>query len=274
MYGRFQPLHMGHIALYNTARVLCDDVHIVLNATQGTPNNRNPFNVHQKGTMFLLANDDLPPQNLHYAKVYLGKGGDVSADVATLLKVFEKIAPHDKIVIPYHRKPDDIRSFLVDGEERRLHYVDLLTKPIGPLLALSLTEHHILKYVQMDAAHVRNGSKGDDYLNPRVSAYIKWQMAQAEVNGRDVGASAHNDTQHVPRPEILDVLDHPHFQNPFAHLNGNHAGESSGADMNGATGGHLSRPAHQDFSQNKGHHASPTRTNGVPHPNQLLRLEQ
>ncbi len=56
LFGRFQPLHLGHEALLKTLRSSGLNINLVLNdKTDNISGERNPFNAHQRDKMVNLA---------------------------------------------------------------------------------------------------------------------------------------------------------------------------------------------------------------------------
>lgn len=208
MFGRFQPLHEGHIAIIDAVLKTGFDVHIILNGKVNTENNKNPYNVQQKKIMFNLALPQIKPENLHSADVYLGGGGDIGKDLQNLIGIIRTIAPDNEIVIPYARKQGDIQNFLVSGQTyTNIHYVDLLTKPIGPFKQQVFCADMIPDYVDVCATQIRKKKAPLSVINHDVKIYLEWEQAKAEANNRLVGSDPANDRIIIPHPpEIERVL--------------------------------------------------------------------
>lgn len=176
------------------------DFHVILNANVNTANGKNPYNVGQKIEMIRLALPRIPEERLHPLKFYLGLGGvDVGADKDQLVAKIEEIAPHDKVVICYIRKEDDIKDFLVHGKILHGHYVDML-----PFQKQILVPH--AEYSELCATSVREGTAPDNALHPKVKIFLDWEKAKAELNGRRLGDDSREDTKFIARPDGLPLV--------------------------------------------------------------------
>lgn len=188
LFGRFQPLHLGHMALLEAIRRSGLEVHVVINEKHDTPDERNPYNFFQKIAMFGKALPWLSSRNLHPANVYLGGGGDVGKDVAKLSSIFEGIAPASEIVIFYGFKEEDRKTYLVNGKTHDgIHYVDLLTGRLGPFSQHIVRPPTIAGYLDIDAKLYRGDRARRNLLHPDVADYLDWQHSLATLNGRSVG---------------------------------------------------------------------------------------
>lgn len=213
LFGRFQPLHKGHMQLLETLRASKLDVHLVLNdKTDDIPGERNPFNPEQKKQMVRLALPWLPEENLHTATVYLGRPGvDVGDDVRRLSSIFKTIGHPSKMVFSYFEKDEDRKSYLVDGKRiDGVHYVELVGKPHGEFPVMRITEEMICAatgtdHIPIDAKMFRSGIAQEDgicfeLLDPAVATYVHEQYQLAAANSRLVGADPTGD-----RVSLLDL---------------------------------------------------------------------
>ncbi len=205
LFGRFQPLHKGHMSLLNTMRASGLNVNLVFNdKTDGAEGGeRNPFNPFQRQEMAKMALDWLTDDNIRHANVYLGGGGDVGDAVRKLTGIFESIAPPEKLVFGYYEKEEDRKEYLVDGQiVSGVHYVELVGAPRGKFPVQKITEPMILEatgdYFPIDAKMFRNGIKQNDQvcyelLDDAVARYVCKEMTLADLNNRPVGACKSND---------------------------------------------------------------------------------
>ncbi len=203
VFGRFQPLHKGHMAFLNTLRVTGLNVHLVLNdKTDGIDGERNPFSPAQKREMVKLALPWMKEENVHEAHVYLGGGGDVGDGVRRLTDIFNSLAKPKKLVFAYFEKAEDRKQYLVDGQTiNDAHYVELVGQPRGPFPIQRITQEMIEavdNYIPIDAKMFRKGVREGDtvayeLLHPEVAQYVADQFVLAERNNRLVGASQEND---------------------------------------------------------------------------------
>ncbi|HBR69269.1 MAG TPA: hypothetical protein DEA55_07845 [Rhodospirillaceae bacterium] len=203
LFGRFQPPHLGHMALLETLRVSGLNVNVVLNdKTDNVRGERNPFSAVQREEMMRLALPWLPPENIRHATVYLGGGGDVGNAVRRLTGIFNTLAPEGKLVFAYFEKAEDRKQYLVDGEViDGAHYVELVGQPRGAFPIQRITEEMIeavSEYVPIDAKMFRAAINQQDQicynmLAPAVAKYVSEQIYLANKNNRLVGASPEND---------------------------------------------------------------------------------
>lgn len=217
LFGRFQPVHKGHMGLLETLRASGLNVNLVINdKTDGEEGERNPFNPYQRQEMAKMALPWLKDENIRHANVYLGrKGVDVGDDVRKLTAIFETIAPPEKLVFAYFEKDEDRKSYLVDGQIiDNVHYVELVGQPRGKFPVQKITEPMIRaatgEYYPIDAKMFRNAVRESDqicydYLTPAVANYVYTQMLLAEKNGKPVGL---NSVDHSISIRTLKELTH------------------------------------------------------------------
>ncbi len=203
-FGRFQPLHKGHLATINSILQSGLDLHIFINAKSNTADERNPYSIHQKIQMFKLALPHYPQDHLHAVDVYLGGGGDIGNDIRKLTDEFTKIAPADKCVIFYGDKQEDIKTYLVDGEKfGPVHYVDFLTKPIGSFDKQAITS--AMTSIFQDATKYRKDRRHNGHMLPTpVANYVAAQHIFAQNNNRNVGDDPAQDERNVDVTQSTD----------------------------------------------------------------------
>ncbi|MFZ4761979.1 MAG: adenylyltransferase/cytidyltransferase family protein [Alphaproteobacteria bacterium] len=221
LFGRFQPLHKGHMALLETLRQSGLTVNLVLNnKVDDRAGERNPFSADQRKEMVNLALPWLEEQNLFTANVYLGGGGDVGNAVRRLSDIFDEIVTPEiccaddfdqdsllgtknrKLVFAYFEKDEDRKTYLVDGKTiTGVHYVELVGQPYGKFPIQQITEpmiNAVGQYLPIDAKMFRNSGDDLDSLNwdlldSAVAQYVRQELMLARVNSRPVGADQSRD---------------------------------------------------------------------------------
>ena len=209
LFGRFQPLHKGHIYLINFILSSELDLHIFLNQKIDTEDERNPYSPEQRRKMIRKSLPNFPQENLHDVNVYLGGGGDIISDLEQLTKVFQETAQPKNTVIFYGRKGEDVKNYLVDGTKyKNIHYVDLLKQR-----GYDIQEVPIYNYLGNDtSANIFRRSRKKEILEKEVADYIIAQEILAERNNRTVGGDKTSDNPEVDGRIHDERLDLGKFQ--------------------------------------------------------------
>lgn len=229
LFGRFQPLHKGHVEMIRRIIASGLELHVIVNSKVDTPDERNPYSYAQRKEIFKRElGDEIKAHKLHLHEikdVYLGQRDKAGNPVETgegvrTLKTFirDNVGSLNKTVIFYAEKNEDKKAYLMDGFTcgddcgNGIHYIDLLTDSVADpkydnksrpeLLGL---ERFALAPVQMNgqtmhASKVRDEMKKDDnttgwnkMLSDGVRTYILSQEELALRNGRTVGGPQKHD---------------------------------------------------------------------------------
>lgn len=205
LFGRFQPLNKGHIALIKAVLESGLDVHIFIKSDVGTDDGRNPYSVEQRKKMLKKEFPELTDKNLHSVNFHLNEG-DKGNNFDNLIKSSQELAyivKHiKKGVIFYGRKEEDVKDYTIFGTtHKNIHYIDLFKK-------LGFDTQEVIHDVGhgVGSTDFRNNGNLDIIPDNNVD-YIKAQHLLAERNRRPVGANKKNDEPEVDGTTADGVMD-------------------------------------------------------------------
>ncbi len=210
LFGRFQPLHKGHIAMINAVLESGLDLHIFIKSDVDSENGKNPFSVEQRKKMFKKALPNIPAENLHSINFNLDAGDNKSGNFENLIKSSKEVAflaSHIKDgVVFYGRKEEDIKDYVIFGSKfNNLHYTDILKK-------IGYDTQEVIHPLGhgVSGANFRDGI--ETHILPDNLDYIKAQEILAERNNRSVGGSKEGDAPIVDGTTADGKMDIGKFQ--------------------------------------------------------------